>query len=156
MDDFEDVVIFSQQFPDARPMAMLRKAEELRHTIPASEMAPALSFEDMLRKLEKDYTYKLKPDAAEKSEQFIAQAIAVCRDFEIDTEICRRKHEITVAMDIYYAWYGGPIKHDLDTLMSLADDFSLFSGKNSSEYVCITMAYHTHEKYFCGKKVEWW
>lgn len=46
MDDFEDVVIFSQQFPDARPMAMLRKAEELRHTIPAGEMAPALSFED--------------------------------------------------------------------------------------------------------------
>ena len=156
MDDFEDVVIFSQQFPDARPMAMLRKAEELRHTIPAGEMAPALSFEDMLRKLEKDYTYKLKPDAAEKSEQFIAQAIAVCRDFEIDTEICRRKHEITVTMDIYYAWYGGPVKHALDTLMSLADDFTLSCVKSNPECVRVTMAYHTHDMFYRGKKVEWW
>ena len=156
MKDFEEELIFSQRFPDAQPMAMLRKADELRHTIPAGEMAPAPSFEDMLKKLEENYTYKPKPDAAEKSKQFITQAIAVCRDFEINTEIYRRRYEIAVTMDIYYAWYGGLIKHAFDTLMGLADDFSLFSGKCSSEYVRITMAYHTHEKFFRGKKVEWW
>lgn len=156
MEATEDEVIFSQQFPDAQAMAMLRKAEELSRTIPAGEIAPAPSFEDMLKKLEENYTYKLKPNAAEKSEQFIAQAIAVCRDFEINTEIYRRSHEIAVIMDIYYGWYGGPVKHALDTLMRLADDFTLSCGKSNSEYICITMAYHTHDMYSHGKKVEWW
>lgn len=156
MEVFEDKVIFSQQFPDAQPMAMLRKAEELCQTIPADEMAPAPSFENMLKMLEENYTYKLRPDAAEKSEQFIAQAKAVCKDFEIDTEICKRIHEIAVTMDIYCGWYGGPVKHALDTLMRLADDFTLSCSKSNPECIRITMAYHTHDMYSHGKKVEWW
>ena len=156
MGTFEDEVIFSQQFPDAQPMAMLRKAEELRQSASANEMAPAPQFEDMLKKLKENYTYELRPDAAEKSEQFIAQAIAVCRDFEIDTEICRRSHEVAVTMDIYCAWYGGPVKLALNTLMSLADDFTLSCVKSNLECVRITMAYHTHDMFYRGKKVEWW
>ena len=156
MEFLEDEVIFSQQFPDAQPTAMLRKAEELRHTIPADEMPSAPSFEDFMKQLEEKYTYELKPDAEKKSEQFIAQAIAVCRDFEIDTEILRRSHEIAVTMEMYCGWYDGYAIRAFASLLSLADDFNLSCVKDNPEYIRITMAYHTHAMYSRGEKVEWW
>ena len=156
METFEDNVIFSQQFPDAQPMAMLKKAEELSETVLAERETPAPTFEDMLRRIKEKYTYEPKPDAEKKSEKFIAQAIAVCREFEIDTEIIQRKYEVVANMDLYCGWHDGTIKRALVALLDLADDFTLSLDKSKPEYVRISISYHTHNIYADGKRREWW
>ena len=156
METFEDNVIFSQQFSDAQPMAMLKKAEELSKTVLVERETPAPTFEDMLRRIEEKYTYEPKPDAEKKSEQFIAQAIAVCREFEIDTEIYKRSIEIVAAMDLYCGWHDSAIKRALVALLDLADDFTLSFDKNKPEYIRISLSYHTHNIYADGKRREWW
>lgn len=155
METFENEIIFSQKFPDAQPAAMLKKAEELSQAVPAEKRPPIPPFEDMLRRIEKKYTYKPRPDAEKKSEQFIAHAIAVCRDFEIDTEICGRSHEIVVTMDLYCGWHDSAIKRAFAALLNLADDFTLSRDNSKPEYVRISMAYYTHDTYSNGRKMEW-
>lgn len=155
METFENTIIFSQQFPDAQPMAMLKKAEELARAVPPEKRPPIPPFEDMLKRIGEKYTYKLRPDAEKKSEQFIAQAIAACKDFEIDTEIYRRGHEITVAMDLYCGWHDNAIKRAFAALLNLADDFTLSRDDSKPEYVCISMTYYTHDTYSDGRKMEW-
>ena len=156
METFENQVIFSQQFPDAQPMAMLEKAEELSETVLAEREIPSPTFEDMLRRIKEKYTYEPKPDAEKKSEKFIAQAIAICREFEIDTEICKRSYEIVATMDLYCGWHDSTIKRALVVLLNLADDFTLSYDKNKPEYVRVSMSYHTHNIYADGKRREWW
>ena len=156
METFEDNVIFSQQFPDAQPMAMLKKAEELSHNAAFEPTSLPPTFEDMLRRIEEKYTYEPKPDAEKKSEQFIAQAIAVCREFKIDTEICKRSYEIVVAMDLYCGWHDSTTKRALIALLDLANDFTLSCDKSKPEYVHISISYHTHNIYADGKRREWW
>ena len=151
-----EIIIFSQQFPDAQPMAMLKKAEELSKTVPAYSKITAPTFEDMLRRIEEKYTYAPKPDAEKKSKQFIDQAIAVCREFEIDTVIYKRSYEIVADMDLYCGWHDSTIKHAFVALLDLADDFTLSLDKSKPEYVCISMSYHTHYEYVDGKRREWW
>ena len=152
----EDSIIFSQQFPDAQPMAMLKKAEELSHTVSIERMTPPPTFEDMLRQIEEKYAYEPKPDAEEKSKQFITQAIAVCREFKIDTAIYKRRYEIVAAMDLYCGWHDGTIKRALVALLDIADDFTLSFDKSKPEYVRISISYHTHNIYADGKRREWW
>lgn len=149
-------IIFLQLFPDAQPMAMLEKAEELSKTVLAERETPAPTFEDMLRHIEEKYTYEPKPDAEKKSEKFIAQAIAVCREFEIDTAIYKRSYEIVAAMDLYCGWHDSMIKRALVALLDLADDFTLSLDKSKPEYVRISISYHTHNIYVDGKRREWW
>ena len=149
-------IIFLQLFPDAQPMAMLEKAEELSKATPADSKIPALTFEDMLRRIEERYTYEPKPDAEKKSEQFIAQAIAVCREFEIDTAIYKRSSEIVAVMDLYCGWHDSTMKCALVTLLNLANDFTLSLDKCKPEYVRISISHHTHNIYVDGKRREWW
>lgn len=153
METLEYELIFSQQFPDAR--AILKKAEELPHAAPAGRESLDSAFEDMVRQAREKYTIEPRPDAAEKSKQFISQAIAVCQDFEIDTKIHKRRHEVVAAMDLYCGWYGGPVKRALDALLRLADDFTLSRNTNKPEYIRISMAYRTHDIYSCGEKMIW-
>lgn len=156
MGAFESKVIFLQKFPDAHPEAMLKKAEELSRAVPADQKIPIPPFEDLLRKMEEEYTYKPKPDAEKAALAFISLAIAVCRNFEIDTEITRREYEINVTMDLDYGWYAGDIKRPFAALLNLADEFSLTCNKSEPDCVRVSMAYHTHDLYSHGKKVEWW
>lgn len=149
-------IIFLQLFPDEQPVAMLKKAEELSKSIPADSKITAPTFEDMLRRIEEKYTYEPKPDAEKKSKQFIDQAIAVCREFEIDTAIYKRSHEIVAAMDLYCGWHDSTIKRALVVLLDLADDFTLSFDKSKPEYIRISISYHTHNIYVDGKRREWW
>lgn len=155
METYEKV-IFSQQFPDAQPMAMLIKAEELSKAAPADSKTPAPTFEEMLKQIEEKYTYAPKPDPEKKSKQFIDQAIAVCREFEIDTAIYKRSYEIVAAMDLYCGWHDSTIKRALVVLLDLADDFTLSLDRSKPEYVRISISYHTHNIYVDGKRREWW
>ena len=149
-------IIFLQLFPDAQPMAMLEKTEELSETVLDERNTPAPTFKDMLRQIEEKYTYEPKPDAEKKSEKFITQAIAVCREFEIDTAIYKRSYEIVAAMDLYCGWHDSTIKRALVALLDLADDFTLSFDKNKPEYIRISLSYHTHNIYADGKRREWW
>lgn len=149
-------IIFAQKFPDARPAAMLKKAEELSRTTSAAKRTPPLSFEDLLKKFEEKYTYEPKPDAEKKSKAFISLAIAVCRNFEIDTTITRREHAIDVTMDLYCGWHSCDITRAFVAVLRLADEFTLTVNPDDREYVRISMTYHTHNLYSHGKKVEWW
>lgn len=156
METFGDKVIFSQQFPDAQPMAMLKKAEELSKDELTERNSPAPTFEDMLKQIEERYTFEPKPDAEKKSEEFISRAKSVCREFEIDTVIYKRSHEIVAAMDLYCGWHDSVTKRALVSLLNLADDFTLSFDKSKPEYVRISMEYHTHIMYVNGKRREWW
>ena len=156
METLEDQVIFSQQFPDAQPMAMLKKAEELSRIAPVEPTSLPPTFDELLRQIEEKYTYAPKPDAEKKSKQFIDQAIAVCREFEIDTAIYKRSYEIVADMDLYCGWHDSTTKRALVALLELADDFTLSIDKSKPEYVRIAMSYHTHNIYVDGKLREWW
>lgn len=156
MEAFEDKVIFSKKFPDARPEAVLKKAEELCRAVPADQRLPVPPFEDMMGQIREKYAYKSKPGAEKRSVMFVSLAKAVCGDFEIDTEITKKKYEIDVTMDLDYGWYGGNIKRALDALLKLADDFNLTCNQNRPDCVRLSMSYHTHNLYSHGEKVEWW
>ena len=137
-------IIFAQKFPDARPAAILKKAEELSRAVPDDQKAPIPPFEDMLRRIEENYTYEPKPDAEKASAIFIFLAIKVCRNFEIDTTITRREHEIVVTMDLYCGWHSCDITRAFADVLQLADDFTLSTNPSDPEYVRISMTYHTH------------
>lgn len=156
METIEKTIIFSQQFPDAQPMAMLKKAEELSKDELIERKTPIPTFEDMLRQIEKRYTFEPKPDAEKKSEEFIACAKSVCQKFEIDTEIYKRSHEIVATMDLYCGWHDSVTKRAFVALLNLADDFTLSFDKSKPEYVRISMEYHTHIMYVNGKRRDWW
>lgn len=156
MEAFEDKVIFSQKFPDAHPEAMLKKAEELCRAVPADQKISIPPFEDLLKKMEEEYTYEPKPDADKMSVMFVSVAKSVCVDFEIDTEITRQQYEINVTMDLDYGCYARDIKRALIAVLKLSDDFNLTCSTSRPDCVRLSMAYHTHNLYAHGEKVEWW
>ena len=148
-------IIFAQKFPDARPSAILKKIEEQSLASSAPVKDPPLPFEELLKKFEEKYTYEPKPNVDRESVIFFSLAIEVCRKFEIDTEICKRSHEIVVTMDLYCGWHDGAFKRPFAALLGLADDFTLSYDKSNPEYVRISMSYYTHNRYSNGEKVEW-
>lgn len=148
-------IIFAQKFPDARPAAMLKKAEELSSAVPADKKTPPPPFEDMVRRIKEAYTYEPRPDAEKTSAIFIFLAIRVCRNFEIDTTITRREHAIDVTMDLYCGWHSRDITRAFAAVLRLADDFTLSTDPNDPEYVRVSMTYHTHNRYSHGEKVDW-
>lgn len=152
----ESNIIFAQKFPDADPTAILKKIEEQTQADPATIKTPPISFEDLLKKFEEKYTYEPKPNVDKESLLFISLAIEVCRNFEIDTEICKRSHEITATMDLYCGWHDSAFKRPFVALLGLADDFTLSYVKDNPEYVRISVSYYTHNRYSNGEKVEWW
>ncbi len=108
-----------------------------------------------LRKEEKKYTYKLCPNAEEKTNEAISLAKMISKDFEINTMITRHDHAIHISMDIDYGWYRGPIKRALDKLIGSSDDYFLTSYKNKPGCFTIIISYLTHDRYLHGRKIEW-
>ena len=155
METSENRIIFAQKFPDARPSAILKKIEEQSQTSSTAIKTPPIPFEELLKKFEEKYTYEPKPNVDRESVIFFSLAIEVCRKFEIDTEICKRSHEIVVTMDLYCGWHDGAFKRPFAALLGLADDFTLSYDKSNPEYVRISMSYYTHNRYSNGEKVEW-
>lgn len=149
-------VIFSQVFPEGDPKAMQARAEELSKGAPISEGTTIPSIEEVVCRFREKYTYKPRPEAAEKSKRFISCAIATCKEFEIDTEIIALEYQILVNMDLYFAWYGGAIKHALVELLRLADDISFTLTKDvEPDRLHISMGYYTHDMFLNGVKIEW-
>lgn len=147
MDNFKDTVIFSQSFPDQTPEAMMMEAEELLQAdIEPSGKTVEEAYQEFLERLTW-YDYKRRPDASEKSEEFINFAKWVCQEFGIDTKIVQREHEVDVIMDIYFAYYEGEIKHALEKIIVLADNISFTSQKGKPDCFCMSAAYQTHDRY---------
>lgn len=57
-------------------------------------------------------------------------------------------------MIAYKGFHPGLICRGYQFTMGL--NFTLSCVKDKPEYVRITMAYHTDDMYFNGKRVEWW
>lgn len=148
-------IIFSQKFPDSYPEAILKRAEELSRAAPDSLKEPPLPFKELLKQFQESETYKPRPDAEAKSKAFISLAIAVCRDFEIDTEITKGSHEVKVTMDLDYGWYDSALKGSLTDVLNRADDFSLTCNPDRPDCIRISMTYHTHDRYVYGTKTDW-
>lgn len=154
MEAYERKVIFSQKFPDANPMAILAKAEEMCRADPEAGKEPPISFKELLKRFEESETYEPRPDAEEMSAVFISLAIGVCRDLEIDTEIIQKEHGIDVAMDLDYGWYGGEVKRLITAVLRFADDFSLTCSTSRPDCIRVSMTYYTHDRYVHGKKAD--
>ncbi len=148
-------VIFSQTFPKVTPKEMLGSAEDLSKGIQSSGGTIIPPFEKVIKRFREEYTYEPRPGAAERSKQFISCAIAICKDFEIDTEIVALEHQILVNMGLYSSWYGGAIKHALVELLRLADDVSFAPTKDEPARLRVSMGYYTHNMFQNGAKVEW-
>lgn len=155
MEASERGVIFSQKFPDSYPMAILEKMEELCRDDPAARKDPPISFEELLKKIKESNTYEPRPDAEKMSVMFVSSAIAVCRDFEIDTEITKSQYGIDVTMDLGYGWYGGAVKRSLTALLKVADEFILTCNESRPDCIRVSMTYHTHDRYVHGEKADW-
>lgn len=155
MEKNENGVIFSQKFPDARPLSILEKVEAQIQASSAGIKEPPIPFSELLKKFDEKYTYEPKPNAEKESVMFVSGSIELCREFEIDTEIYKKEHEITVAMDLYCGWHDSSFKRPFAGLLRLADDFTLSYIKDDPEYVRISMTYHTHNRYSNGEMVEW-
>ena len=130
MGAFESKVIFSQKFPDARPVPMMKQTEE-------------------------NCTFAPSPGAERKSRAFISLAMMVCREFEIDTEITRSEHEINITMDLSCGWHDREVKRAFAAVLRLADDFTLLCNPGEPDRIRVSMSCRTHNLYSHGKKVEW-
>lgn len=157
MDFTKTGVIFSREFPDARPAAMMKEAEELCKNDPDHGKDGYPTFEEMMAAIEKKYEYRPRESVEEKAKAFAEYAAAICEAFEIDTTIRNKDRQISVSMDIYYGWYGGPIKQELQTIVRMADDFSLSSYRDKTDCFCISMSYFKYDRYRrdTGEKEEW-
>ena len=157
MDFTKTGVIFSREFPDARPAAMIKEAGELCKNDPDHGKDAAPSFEEMMAAIEKKYEYRPREGAEEKAKAFAEYAAAICEAFQIATTIRNDNMQISASMDIYYGWYGGPVKHELETLVRMADDFSLTSYHDKTDCFCISMSYFKYDRYrrATGEKEEW-
>lgn len=121
-------VIFSREFPDAHPDALLRQAEALGES--AEESAAGRSFEETMAALREKYELRQRPDAGEREREFVICAVTLCESFEIDTTITRRDGEVEVCMALYAGLYFGAAKRAFERLICLCDDVSLsFDGK---------------------------
>ena len=134
---------------------MLKKAEEMSREVHAGQVPPPPPFEELLKQFEETETYEPRSGAEERSAAFISGAIAVCREFEIDTEITKGEYAINVTMDLDYGWHGGDFKLPFTAVLKLADDFSLASNPNRQDCVRISMTYYTHNRYVRGKRAYW-
>ena len=155
MEANERGIIFSQKFPDAYPMAILEKVEGICRTGPAAGKEPPVPFKDLLKQFEEEEAYEPKPGGEKTSVIFVSLAKSVCKDFEIDTEITKRKYAIDVTMDLDYGWYGGEVKRALTAVLKLADEFNLTCNQNRPDCVHVSMTYHTHIRYVRGKRMDW-
>ena len=113
--------IFSQQFPDADPDAIMKEAEELSKQPVIDTTGKIPSLEELLKAAESKYNYRLRPDAAEKAERFISLAKEISTKYEIDTEITRGDYSVTADLFLYYAPYAAAMKRDIDSLILMAD-----------------------------------
>lgn len=155
MKEHENEVIFSQKFPDARPSAILNKVEEQMQANPDLAKKPPIPFSKLLKNFDEKYTYHPKPNAEKESVIFVSGSIEICKEFEIDTEIRKKEHEINVTMDLYCGWHDSSFKRPFAGLLRLADDFTLSYDIANPEYVRFTLTYYTHNRYSNGEKVEW-
>lgn len=155
METSKSDVIFSQKFPDAYPETILKKAEELSRAVPDGLKKPPPPFQELLKRFEESETYEPKPGAETQSEAFISLAIAVCREFEIDTEITKGNYEVKVTMDLDYGWYDSAFKRPFAAVLNHADDFNLTCHPDRPDCVRLSMTYYTHIRYVYGEKVDW-
>lgn len=58
------------------------------------------SFEELLQRISEKYVYTPRPKARKNIKWFIEYAMMVCIDFEINTEVRKSAHQISVSMDI--------------------------------------------------------
>ena len=151
MDFFERAEIYSKVFPDATPDAMERQADELlQEAIARGEESELLPVSEFIENLKKSYIFEPKPDAEEKSKEFISYAIKVCNDLEFDTKITKGEHDVSVSMFVYYSHYEGNCKHEIEKLISLSDEISLTSNRSRPDCICMTLTYNTHYRYYQG------
>lgn len=155
MEAYERRIIFSQKFPDAYPMAILEKMEEISRADPAARKEPPIPFKDLLKQFEEEETYEPRPGGEKTSVIFVSLAKSVCMDFEIDTEITKRKHAIDVTMDLGYGWYSADVKRALTAVLKLADEFNLTCNQSRPDCVRVSMTYNTHIRYVRGKRMDW-
>ena len=103
------------------------------------------SFKELLQTISKKYVFTPRPEA--KIKWFLEYAMMVSIDFEIDTEVRRSAHQISVSMDIGYGAFYGPVKKALETLIVFADDFSLSARKDNPDSLILRITYYTHERH---------
>lgn len=151
---FKNKVIFLQTFPDATPEAMLQKEDMLPHNEYTDKDLQAKTFSEIFEWVERDCTYELRKDAEEKTERLTSYAIEVCREFEVDTMIIQKEHEIDVSIDLYLGWHTRSFKNAFVSMLRYADDFTLAPIKDKPEFIRFTMSYHTHDKYRHGELIE--
>ena len=142
-------------FPELNTAELQKQTETLNQTALDYGEYPACVFKDFLKEVEEKYTFTLRPDAKKKAKQFITKAIAVCREYEIGTEITKHEHAINVNMFLSDVFYSGPIKHDLETLIVFADEFSMLNYIDKPNFICLSMTYYTHDLYRSGELISW-
>jgi len=147
MDFTEKEIIFSMSFPKTNEDKLDENAQKICETDPeVTSFVTSSTFEKILDNLFQRYTYIPRKEAERQSKEFISCAIEICQFYEIDTEISRMMHSIVVSMNIGFGWIGGHIKRDLDELISLADDISLFGQKDDPDALIMVLSYYTHDR----------
>ena len=139
MDLFDSEVIFSITFPD-------ETLDDIEKEYSNAEV-DMRSFEELLQRISEKYVYTPRPEARKKIKWFLEYAMMVSIDFEIDTEVRRSAHQISVSMDIGYGAFYGRIKKALETLIVFADDFSLSARKDNPDSLILSITYYTHERH---------
>lgn len=139
MELFDSEVIFSIKFPE-------ETLEEIEKEYGDAEV-DMRSIEELLQRISEKYVYTPRPEARKKIKWFIEYAVMVCIDFEINTEVRKSAHQISVSMDIGYGAFYGPVKKALEKLIVFADDFSLSARKDNPDSLIISIAYYTHERH---------
>lgn len=139
MEHFDNDVVYSIKFPEIA-------LEETGEQCGDSEI-DLPSFEEFLQTISEKYIYTPRPKIGKKIRWFLECAMEIALDFEINTEIRRGEHQVSVSMNIGYGIFYGPVKKALEKIIEFADDFSLAARKDDPDALIMTIAYYTHDRH---------
>ena len=156
---FKDGVLYTARFPI--PTAEKVEAELAEYAKDSPEVQaflnrPPEDVTKILQEAKERFTYKLRPEAAEGAEKFIALAVTLSKRFEMDMEIRRLERCINVKTDIYLDLsFTGAVKQYIDALLHMASEFSI--QPKDDENVILSLDYNLYDRIDSrtGEKADW-
>lgn len=133
-------MIYSKRFPQLR-IDDLEPANA-----PPIDAETSARLDRMLQRLLYEDCYVPDPQRVALSREWIAMAIRLSSEFEIDMDICEKSNCVCIELYLVCAAFMGEMKNLFAQLVLVCDDVSLFLLKGGSHDVLVSLTLYTHDR----------
>lgn len=132
--------IYSKRFPRSEVDALAPE------NAPPIDAETSARLDRMFQRLLYEDCYVPNPQRVALSREWIAMAIRLSSEFEIDMDICEKSNCVCIELYLVCAAFMGEMKNLFAQLVLVCDDVSLFLLKGGSHDVLVSLTLYTHDR----------